>query len=46
MNLGHETFLERSNVTIVSPNASQTLRRYYSNAKRSSEALRGTFEYV
>ena len=33
----HQT---RSNVTIVNPNASQTLRRYYSNAKCSSDASR------
>ena len=38
MNLGRETYLDRSNVTIVSPNASRTLKRYYSKSKCTSDA--------
>ena len=45
MNLGREMQDERSDVTIVSPNASRTLRRYYSKSKRSSDASRTLKRY-
>ena len=45
MNFGRETHLDCSNVAIVCPNASRTLKCYYSESKCTSDASRTLKRY-